>query len=94
MLDAMLVEVLAGGVAAGLARVEQEQAALRARLQMEQYFGPGKAAKLVDHPELLVGRDTSVSVLFCDIRGFSRISEKLGPARTVEWIGDVMSVLS
>jgi adenylate cyclase len=94
MLDAMLVEVLASGVAAGLARVEQEQAALRARLQMEQYFGPGKAAKLVDHPELLVGKDTSVSVLFCDIRAFSRISERLGPAQTVRWIGDVMSVLS
>jgi len=93
-LEAMLVEVLASGVAAGLARVEQEQAALRARLQMEQYFTTSLAAKLVDHPELLVGRDTLVSVLFCDIRGFSRISEKLGPTRTVEWISDVMGVLS
>jgi adenylate cyclase len=94
MLDAMLVEVLASGVAAGLARVNEEQAAIRARTQMEQYFGPGKAAKLVDHPELLVGRDTEVSVLFCDIRGFSGISEKLGPEKTVKWIGDIMSVLS
>jgi adenylate cyclase len=93
-LEAMLVEVLASGVAAGLARVEQEQAALRVRLQMEQYFGQRLAGKLVDHPELLVGRDTAISVLFCDIRGFSRISEKLGPARTVDWISDVMSVLS
>jgi adenylate cyclase len=93
-LEAMLVQVLASGVAAGLARVEQEQAALRARLQMEQFFGRRLAAKLVDHPEMLVGRDTAVSVLFCDIRGFSRVSEKLGPARTIEWISDVMSVLS
>ena len=93
-LEALLVEVLASGVAAGLARVEQEQAALRARLQMEQFFGQRLAAKLVDHPELLQGRDTAVSVLFCDIRGFSRITEKLGPAKTVEWISDVMGVLS
>ena len=93
-LEALLVEVLASGVAAGLARVEQEQAALRARLQMEQFFGQRLAAKLVEHPELLQGRDTAVSVLFCDIRGFSRITEKLGPARTVEWISDVMGVLS
>ena len=93
-IEAMLVEVLATGVAAGLARVEQEQAALRARLQMEQFFGQRLAAKLVDHPEMLVGRDTVVSVLFCDLHGFSRISEKLGPARTVEWISDVMSVLT
>ena len=93
-LEGMLVEVLASGVAAGLARVEQEQAALAARAQMEQYMTPRLAAKLVDHPELLQGRATEVSVLFCDIRGFSRISEKLGPAMTVEWISDVMSVLS
>jgi adenylate cyclase len=93
-LEAMLVEVLASGVAAGLSRVEQEQAALRTRLQWEQYMTPRLAARLVDHPELLVGRDTDISVLFCDIRGFSRITEKLGPAKTVELMSDVMNVLT
>lgn len=93
-LEAMLVEVLASGVAAGLARVEQEQAALRTRLQWEQYMTPRLAARLVEHPELLVGRDTDISVLFCDIRGFSRITEKLGPAKTVELMSDVMNVLT
>ena len=92
--EAMLVEVLASGVAAGLARVEQERAALRTRLQMEHFFTPSLAAKLEQHPELLVGRDTEVSVLFCDIRGFSRITEQLGPAKTVEMIADVMGVLT
>jgi adenylate cyclase len=93
-LEAMLVEVLASGVAAGLARLDQERAALRTRLQMEQFFTPRLAAKLEDHPELLVGRDTYVSVLFCDIRGFSRIAERLGPAKTVSLMSDVMSVLT
>lgn len=93
-LEAMLVEVLASGVAAGLARVEQEQSALRVRLQMEQYMTPRLAAKLVDHPDLLVGRDMDVSILFCDIHGFSRITEQLGPARTLELISDVMGVLT
>jgi adenylate cyclase len=93
-LEAMLVEVLASGVAAGLARVEHELAALQMRTQMEQFFTPSLANKLEQHPEMLKGRDTSVSVLFCDIRGFSRISEMLGSARTVDWISDVMSDLS
>ena len=31
-----------------------------------------------------------VTVLFCDIRGFSRISERWVRSRTVEWVGDVM----
>lgn len=92
-LEALLVEVLASGVAAGLARVEQEQAALRARLQLEQYFGKRLAAKLAAQPELLEGRASDISALFVDIRSFSRLAEKLGPAQTVEWISDVMNVL-
>jgi len=86
--------VLAHGVAAGLARVEQERAALRTRMQMEQFFTPRLAAKLEDHPELLVGRDSTISVLFCDIRGFSTITERLGPKQTLELIGDAMSALT
>jgi adenylate cyclase len=93
-LEAMLVEVLAGGVAAGLARVEEEKNALRLRVQFEQFFSPNLARKLVDNPELLKGQDALVSILFCDIRGFSRISERLGPAGTVPWIAGVMEVLS
>jgi adenylate cyclase len=92
-LEAMLVEVLARGVAAGLARLEQEQAALAARVQFEQFFTPELSRQLSLQPDLLKGRDAEVTVLFCDIRGFSRISERLGPAGTVEWVGDVMAAL-
>jgi adenylate cyclase len=35
-----------------------------------------------------------VSILFCDIRGFSRISERIGPDGTDRWIRDVMDSLS
>jgi adenylate cyclase len=93
-LDAMLVELLASGVAAGLARVEQEQAALRAQVQFEQYFTPQLARQLAAQPDLLEGRDADVTLLFCDIRGFSRISSQLGPVKTFEWIGSVMEELS
>jgi adenylate cyclase len=92
--EALLVELVAGGVAAGLARLEQEQAALAARIQFEQFFTPKLAQRLTAQPELLQGRDSEVTVLFGDIRGFSRISERLGPARTVEWISDVLGALS
>ncbi len=93
-LQAMLVELLAMGVAAGLARIEQEQAALRARIQFEQFFSPELARQLAVQPDLLQGRDTEVTILFCDIRGFSRISERMGPARTLDWIRDVLDALS
>jgi adenylate cyclase len=93
-LEAMLVQLLAGGVATGLARIEQEKAALNAEVRFGQFFTPELARQLTLEPDLLKGRDSEVSILFCDIRGFSRISERLGPAGTVEWVGDVMGGLS
>jgi adenylate cyclase len=93
-LEAMLVELLARAVAAGLARIEQERAALAARIQFEQFFTPELARQLALQPNLLDGRDSEVTVLFCDIRGFSRVSERLGPEGTVEWVSHVMGTLS
>ena len=93
-LEAMLVELLASGVATGLARIEHEQAAIRAQVQFEQFFTPELARELAVRPELLSGQDMDITVLFCDIRGFSCITERLGAATTVEWINDVLAVLS
>lgn len=92
--EAMLMETLASGVAAGLARLEQERAAVAAQVQFEQFFSADLARELTSHPDLLEGRDTEVTVLFCDIRGFSRVAETLGAAGTMQWINDVLGVLS
>lgn len=93
-IDAMLVDVLAASVAAGLARMEGERAAVAARVQFEQFFTPELAHQIASRPELLEGQDSEITLLFADIRGFSRISERLGPAKTVRWVNDVMSELS
>jgi adenylate cyclase len=92
--EAKLVELLASGIAAGLARIKEEQAALEARVQFEQFFTPQLAEQLERDPRLLDGRDANVTVLFADIRGFSRVSQRLGPARTMAWIQDTMGALS
>ncbi len=92
--EAMLVELLALGVSAGLARQEQQMALLKAHVEFEQFFTPQLARQLRRQPDLLEGREAEVTLLFCDVRGFSRVSEKLGPAGTVRWIGDVMGELS
>jgi adenylate cyclase len=93
-IEALLVELLANGIAAGLARVEQEQAALRARVRFEQFFTPELSQHLLDHPESLEGRDEEITVLFADLRGFSRITERLGARGTIEWTIDVLSNLT
>jgi adenylate cyclase len=92
--EAMLVELLAGGVATGLARIEQEKKVMEAEIRFSQYFTKELSRQLALQPDLLEGRTSEVSLLFCDMRGFSRICERLGPAKTVAWIGDVMGELS
>jgi len=93
-LDAMLVEVLAVGLSAGLARVKQEHAALALQTQLEQFFTPELARHLMARPDLLTGQDLEITVLFCDIRSFSRITRAQQPAFTLEWTNDVLSTLS
>lgn len=92
--EAKLVELLASGIAAGLARLKEEQAAIAARVRFEQFFTPQLAAQLEQDPQLLEGRNADITILFADIRGFSRVSEMLGPARTMAWIQDTMGALS
>lgn len=71
-----------------------EKKRLRER-EFSQFFPREIARQVALRPEMLdEGREADVSVLFCDIRGFSRISEKLAPEKTVRWIRDVMEVLS
>jgi adenylate cyclase len=92
--EATLVELLACGVSAGLARQKQQEAALTEKARFEQFFTPQLAEELRREPKLLEGREAEVTLLFADVRGFSRVSEKLGPAGTVKWVGDVMGELS
>jgi len=90
----LLVNLLACGVATGLARLEQEQAAMKASALFEQFFTPELARHLAADPGLLDGREAAVTILFTDVRSFSKHSEKLGAARTFQWINDVMQELS
>ena len=88
--EATLLDIIASAVASGLARQRQE--AMRA--SMTQFFSPSVTERLQVDNNLLTGRDAKVTVLFCDIRGFSAISERVGPIRTIEWINDVLTELS
>jgi adenylate cyclase len=93
-LEVRLVELLASGVATGLARMEGEKAAVEAEVRFGQFFTRELAQHLTLNKNLLDGRECEVSLLFADIRGFSRLSDRLGPAGTVKLIGDVMGRLS
>jgi adenylate cyclase len=93
-LDAQLVQVLAAAAGAGIARMHGEAEAARRHARFEQFFGGELADHLDRDPGLLEGRDAEVSVLVSDVRGFSRIAERLGPRETCDLIGDVLDRLT
>src|SRR6476620_3375805 len=61
--EAMLVALLACGVASRLVRLKEEQTQLR----FAQFFTPQLARHLATHPNLLDGKIANVTILFCDV---------------------------
>ncbi len=93
-LEAQVMQLLASAVGVGLARAEQEAEAGRLRVQFEQFFSADLARELQKNPRLLEGQEREVTVLFSDIRGFSRLAEKLGPTDSCKLVADVMERLT
>jgi adenylate cyclase len=93
-LEAQLVQVLASAVGTGLARLETEAEATRSRVQFEQFFSADLARELQRNPRLLDGQERTVTAMFCDIRGFSRLSEGLPPTDVCRCVSAAMELLT
>jgi adenylate cyclase len=94
-MEAKLFELLACGIAAGLARIDQEKQLVAERVRFEQFFTPELARVLgASGEDMLAARDAEITVLFCDIKGFSRISARCSADLVIEWVRDVLSVVS
>jgi adenylate cyclase len=93
-LEAQVMQLLASAVGVGLARQEQEARAMRRLVQLEQFFPGDLAREMEQNPHVLDGQEREVSVLFSDLRGFSRMAERLGPMDTFRLAGDVMDRLT
>src|SRR5579875_490276 len=93
-LEAQVMQLLASAVGVGLARQEQEARALRRLVQLEQFFPGDLAREMEQNPHVLDGQEREVTVLFSDIRGFSRMAERLDPMDTFRLARDVMDRLT
>lgn len=93
-LEATMVEVIACGAAAGIAREQQQKRAMEMRIQFERCFPPQLIDELEQNPHMLDGQEAEISVLFCDVVGFSSISGRISSQLTLEWISDVMDKLA
>ncbi len=94
LLEAQVMQLLASVVGVGLARQEQERRAAHRLVQLEQFFPGDLAREMEQNPHVLDGQEREVTVLFSDIRGFSRLAEKLGPSDICRLVSDVMERLT
>ncbi len=93
-LEAQLVELLAQSVSTGIARLEHEAKAARRRVTYEQVFAPGIAQQMELGPRILRGEDREVTVLFADLRDFSKLCTQLSTSEAYELLNDVMDALT
>jgi adenylate cyclase len=93
-LEAQFVQLLAGAVSAGLARMSREAEAARTRVQFEQFFSPELARALEADPGVLAAKERDLTLLFTDLRGFSKISERIGAIETYNLLSDILDRLT
>ncbi len=74
-----LAAIYVSGTALAFMRTERERAAIRGAFGM--YLSPDLVERLARHPELLQlgGELREITVMFTDVRGFTRISEQFDP---------------
>lgn len=89
-LEAQVVQLLAGALGANLVRTN----AIRTRTQFEQFFSAELVRELERDANLLEGRNQEVTALFSDLRGFTKLSEKLGPELICRVVRDAMERLT
>jgi adenylate cyclase len=93
-LEARVIELLADAVGVGIARRHQEIEATRQRVLLEQAFSPEVAEHIQRRPEALDGQTCLVTMLFADLRGFTRIVDTLSPRAAYELLGAVLETLT
>lgn len=89
-LEACFIELIAQNVSIALTRIESDAKAAQNRVLLEQAFSPQVARTLQQDPTILEGQNREITAMFCDLRNFSTISERVGPKVTYEMLTDVM----
>ena len=73
---------------------ENISAEKRVRSTMARYMDPAVAEQVVESDkDLLGGRSTTATLLFTDIRGFTPITEQLGPQATVAMLNEYFTLM-
>ena len=68
----------------------------RIRRMFQQYLPPAVVQELIHRPELLAlgGEERVATVLFSDVKGFSRVAEGLAPAQLVALLNEYLTAMT
>ncbi len=74
----------------------EEREKKKVRGAFQQYLPPALISQLLERPELLRlgGEEKELTVMFCDIRGFTALSEGLSPSALVELLNEYLSAMT
>ena len=89
-----LLAAYAAGVGADLLITEKESKYVRDAFS--HYLSPAMVSRLAENPEALKlgGEDKELTLLFCDIRGFTSLSEGLDPTELTELLNDFLTPMT
>lgn len=93
-LEALWIQLLAESVSGSLLRMRAEAEAARNRVMLEQVFSDKVVDQLLTDKTILESHDREVTTLFADLRGYSKLSEHLGPKATHELLAEVLELLT
>lgn len=94
VLVSMLIIAVTGGALGYLTFIARRTVVQGVRLevantQFSRYFSPSVVSRISSEADTMLGvggRDQQVAVMFCDIRDFTTITEKLPPSEVVEFL--------
>lgn len=88
--------LLAYGVASGVRLLSSEREKRYIRDAFAHYLSPSMVQQLMDNPKVLNlgGENRELTLLFCDIRGFTSLSEGLEPSEVTEFLNKFLTPMT
>ena len=88
--------LLAYGVASGVRLLLSESESRYIRGAFAHYLSPAMVEELVENPDALVlgGENRELTILFCDIRSFTTISETMEPTELTVFLNNFLTPMT